>query len=206
MKTRIIPAFLGSAAVTLGLFVIMEALVAFDGDVDLDLGDKKRFVDVIQDIEDTPPERLERKVEKPPEPETPPPDIETPQTQAANPDAMNVGAGAEGFAPQADTMGINLGPSADGDMLPLVLAPAQFPRRAQERGVSGYCQVSLTVLEDGTVDPDSVVGVEEEPKGYFCRAAIRAAQKYKYKPRVVNGKAQKVTNVQYRVKFELADE
>lgn len=205
MNTRIIPALLGSAAVTLGLFVIMETLVAFDGDVDLDGGPKKRFVDVIQDIEDTPPERMERKVEKPPEPEAPPPDVDTPQVQASD-TIMNVGAGTQGFAPQTDTMGINLGPSADGDMLPLVLAPAQFPRRAQERGVSGFCRVSLTVLEDGTVDPDSVIGVAEEPKGYFCRAAIRAAQKYKYKPRVVNGKAQKVTGVQYNVKFELADD
>ena len=191
----------------------METLVAFDGEMNLDTGEKRRFIDLTQTLEEQPPKRMERKVEKPPEPEAPPPDVDSLDMDVSNPNALNVGAGAAQFQPAADTSGINLGPSADGDMLPLVQAPAQFPRRAAERGVSGYCVVSLTVLEDGTVDPNSVVGIEEMvgerlqegAKGMFCRSAIRAAGKYKYKPRVVNGKAQKVHGVKYKVKFQLED-
>lgn len=205
MITRVIGAIAGASGVTLGLFVIMETLVAFDGELELDTGEQKRFIDLTQVLEEQPPQRMERKVEKPPEPEAPPPEVEVPQMELANPDALNVGAGAGDFKPAADTTGINLGPSADGDMLPLVQPPPIYPRRAQERGVGGYCTVSLTVLEDGTVEPNSVVGIDEEPKGYFCRAAVRAAQKYKYKPRVVNGKAQKVHNVKYKVQFRLAE-
>lgn len=203
MITRGIGALAGATGVTFGLFVIMEMLVAFDGELDLDTGEKERFIDFSQVIEEQPPQRMERKVEKPPEPEAPPPEVETPQMEVNNPDALNVGVGGADFAPKTDTMGINLGPSADGDMLPLVRAPAQYPRRAQERGINGYCTVSLTVLEDGTVDPNSIVALDEDPKGMFCRATSKAVARYKYKPRVINGKAQKVENVRYKLTFEL---
>jgi protein TonB len=194
-----------AGGVTFGLFLVMNFLVAGDGEVNLDENDRPRFIDVVQDIEDQPPQRLEREVEKPPEVEAPPPEIDTPQLDVQGPDKLNLAISRASSGSGVDLGGIDLGPSSDGDYLPLVRVTAVYPRRAQERGVEGYAIVELTVAEDGSVPPESVIIIEAEPKGYFERNSIKAAQKFKYKPKVVNGKGQKVTGVRYRFTFNLAE-
>ena len=205
MIARISTAIVAGGFITFALFMLMQSLVAMNDEVKLADENRFRFIDVIQDIDDQPPQRREREVEKPPEPETPPPEIETPVAQIDSPNKLNL-APAKLNAGAGNGMGdINLGAGADGDFLPLVVVQPQYPRRAQERGVEGTCTVSLTVLEDGTVDANSIILVAEDPKGYFFRASQKAAAKFKYKPRVVNGKPQSVTGVKYLFRFNLAD-
>lgn len=204
MIARVGTSTLVAGGVTFGLFLTMNFLVAGDGEVNLDDREQRRFVDVLQDIDDQPPQRLERKVEKPPEVEAPPPEIDTPQLDIQGPDKMNLSIGRANAGGGVDLGGIDLGPSADGDYLPLVRVQPQYPRRAQERGIEGYAIVELTVAADGSVPPESIVVIEADPKGYFERNAIKAAQKFKYKPKVVNGKGQEVTGVRYRFSFNLA--
>ncbi len=205
MIARFGSAFGGAAAVTFGLFFLMQGLVAFNDEVKLDEDKQLRFIDVVEDIEEQPPQRMERTVEKPPEVEAPPPEIDTPQVEIDNPDKMNLNIGRANSGAGVDLGSLDLGPSQDGDYLPLVRVQPQYPRRAQERGVSGYVVVELSVNEDGTVPPDSIIIIEAEPKGYFERAATRAAEKFKYKPKVVNGKPQRVTGVRYRFSFDMAE-
>ena len=205
MITRVISSVLAASAVTFGLFFLMNSLVAFNEDVNLNEDKQLRFVDVVEDIDEQPPQRMERKVEKPPEVEAPPPEMETPQVEIEGPNKMNLSIGRANSGSGVDLGSIDLGPSQDGDYLPLVRVQPQYPRRAQERGIEGYVIVELTVAEDGTVPPDSIVIIEAEPQGYFERAASKAAEKFKYKPKVVNGKPQKVTGVKYRFSFDLAD-
>ncbi|MCJ9428437.1 energy transducer TonB [Kordiimonas marina] len=204
MITRYGSALVASTLVTFGLFFIMQNLVTFD-DVKLNEEKQLRFIDVVQNIKDQPPQHLERKVEKPPEVEAPPPEIETPKVQVQGPNKLNLSIGRANQGTGVDLGSIDLGPSQDGDYLPLVRVQPQYPRRAQERGIEGYVIVSLTVSEDGTVPPDSIVILDAQPKGYFERAATRAAEKFKYKPKVVNGKPQAVTGVKYRFTFNLDD-
>lgn len=205
MITRVISSVLAASAVTFGLFFLMNSLVAFNEDVNLNEDKQLRFVDVVEDIDEQPPQRMERKVEKPPEVEAPPPEMETPQVEIEGPNKINLSIGRANSGSGVDLGSIDLGPSQDGDYLPLVRVQPQYPRRAQERGIEGYVIVELTVAEDGTVPPDSIVIIEAEPQGYFERAAAKAAEKFKYKPKVVNGKPQKVTGVKYRFSFDLAD-
>jgi protein TonB len=205
MITRVISSVLAASAVTFGLFFLMNSLVAFNEDVNLNEDKQLRFIDVVEDIDEQPPQRMERKVEKPPEVEAPPPEMETPQVEIDGPNKMNLSIGRANSGAGVDLGSIDLGPSQDGDYLPLVRVQPQYPRRAQERGIEGYVIVELTVAEDGTVPPDSIVIIEAEPQGYFERAASKAAEKFKYKPKVVNGKPQKVTGVKYRFSFDLAD-
>ncbi len=204
MIARVVTALFASAGVTFALFFVMNLLVAGDGEVILEEDTKPRFIDVVQDIDEQPPQRLERKVEKPPEVETPPPEIDTPIVDNSGPDKLNLSVGRAGTAASVDLGGIDLGPSSDGDYLPLVRVQPQYPRRAQERGIEGFVIVELTVAADGTVPPESIVVLQADPKGYFERAAIKAAQKFKYKPKVINGKGQEVTGVTYKFSFNMA--
>ena len=202
---RIAASILIAGGVTFGLFYVMQYLVSFNDEVVLDEDRSFRFVDVVEDIQETPPQIKERKVEKPPEVEAPPPEIETPDIEVEGPNNLNVGIGPANTGAGIELGGIDLGPSADGDYLPLVRVQPQYPRRAQERGVEGYVTVELTVNTDGTVPPDSIIIVEADPKGYFERAARKAAAKFKYKPKIVNGQPQQVNGVRYRFSFDLAD-
>lgn len=205
MIARVATSMAAASGVTFGLFLVMNFLVAGDGEVILDENQRARFVDVVQDIEEQPPQRLEREVEKPPEVEAPPPEIDTPQLDVQGPDKLNLSIGRANAGAGVDLGSIDLGPSSDGDYLPLVRVQPQYPRRAAERGIEGYAIVELTVAEDGSVPKDSIIVIEAEPKGYFEREAIKAAAKFKYKPKVVNGKGQEVTGVRYRFSFNLQD-
>jgi protein TonB len=182
----------------------MQGLVSFD-DVSLDEGKQFKFIDVVQDIQDQPPQRMERTVEKPPEVEAPPPELDTPDVEISDPNAMNLSISRANVNSGVDMGSIDLGPSQDGDYMPLVRVQPQYPRRAQERGVEGYVIVELTVDADGTVPRESILVLDAEPKGYFERAAIKAASKFKYKPKVINGKGVPVTGVKYRFTFDLED-
>ena len=61
--------------------------------------------------------------------------------------------------------------------------------------------LSFTVNETGAVvDP---IVVESVPPGVFDRAAIRAALKFKYKPRVEEGVPVAVPGVEHLITFQL---
>ena len=89
----------------------------------------------------------------------------------------------------------------DGDYLPIVKVAPIYPRRAQSRGIEGYVIVEFTVTKSGSVRDPFVV--EAQPEGIFDRAAMDAALKFKYKPRVVDGEATEVAGVQNKISFEI---
>ncbi len=74
-----------------------------------------------------------------------------------------------------------------------------YPRRALSRGIEGYVIVKFTVTRQGTTR-DHVI-VESKPKGIFDRAALQAATKFKYKPRVVDGQPIEVPGVLNKITF-----
>ena len=105
-------------------------------------------------------------------------------------------------------MNVNLnigggGFSSDGEYLPIVKVAPVYPRRAQTRGIEGYVILEFIVTRTGSVI--NPVIVEAKPPGIFDRAAINAALKFKYKPKVVNGEAIDVAGVRNRITFELED-
>ncbi|WND02886.1 energy transducer TonB [Temperatibacter marinus] len=205
MIARYASSLIAAVAVTFGLFMLMQFLVA-DPDLDLKETKKRKSINVIQDIKDQPPQRKERVLEKPPEPEIIEPEIDIPKVANVKPTNISLAPPPSAATGRAGLGNINLGAGADGDYLPLAMQQPVYPNRALERGIEGYCVVRLTVNEDGTVDSNSIELVEEEPKNVFFRASRKAAAKFKYKPRVVNGKGQKVTGVIYKFSFNLAED
>ncbi|HPF45681.1 MAG TPA: energy transducer TonB, partial [Emcibacteraceae bacterium] len=75
-----------------------------------------------------------------------------------------------------------------------------YPPRAAENGIEGYCTVEFTVTAQGTTS--NVIAIESS-HAMFERPAIKAAEKYKYKPRVVDGEPIPVTGVRVRIEFQL---
>lgn len=202
MTVRYISAFLIASGITFGLFYIMQALVVSDR-VNLSDVQSVRFVDVISVDRPQEAKAEKREVQKPVPPEAPPPDLDIP-TSTTSMSGQNLDFSALSLDTSLDSSRVDLGAPTDGDYLPLVHIQPQYPRRAAERGIEGYVIVELTVTVDGTVEDVRIV--EADPPGYFERDAERAAYKFKYKPKVVNGEPVPVAGVQYLFTFNLEDD
>lgn len=185
---------------TFVLFLIMELLVHSEGAA---IEDKVtgRIVDFVRIPEQNQIETKTRKPKPPPPPEEPPPDM--PQTSFETSD-VTIGVDIGAVRTNVDlNVGAVGGFSSDGDYLPIVKVAPVYPRRAQTRGIEGHVLLEFTVTKTGAVvDP---VVIESEPPGIFDRAAIQAALKFKYKPKVVNGEPIDVAGVRNLITFELEE-
>ena len=188
-----------SAIVTFLLFLIMQAVISND-EAKIDEGVKGRLLDMVRLNEDEDIQKKQRKPKPPPPPDEPPPDQPKPTFDSSDV-SQGVDIGAVDVNVSLDIGGGGF--SSDGEYLPIVKVAPVYPRRAQTRGIEGYVILEFTVTKTGAViDP---VVIEAKPPGIFDRAAMNAAVKFKYKPKVVNGDAIDVAGVKNRITFELAD-
>ena len=188
------------AVITFGLFLIMQQLIANNENA-LEEANNIRILDFVRVDQEEDLQVKQRKPKPPPPPDEPPPDMPRPDF-----DNSDVSQGVDVGAVNVD-VSLNVGGtggfSSDGEYLPIVKVNPVYPRRAQTRGIEGYVILEFVVTKTGAVrDP---VVVEAKPTGIFDRAAIQAALKFKYKPKVVNGEAIDVAGVRNRITFELAD-
>ena len=95
--------------------------------------------------------------------------------------------------------GISVG--SDRDVIPLVRINPEYPNRARERGIEGWVQVQFTITPAGTVADQKVV--DADPKGLFERAALEAIGRWKYNPKVVDGRAMERRGVMVVLTFKL---
>jgi protein TonB len=182
--------------VAIGLFFIMHSLI--DTDYEQDDSKARKIADIVVPDKVIETNLAEAKPDKVEDPEEPPPDLQ-PMTFDTNID-MNI----VNMAPQAKVT-LNLSSSGmsagDGEYLPIVKVAPIYPRRAQTRGISGYCIVEYTVTTTWAIrDPQAV---DCQPSGMFDRASVKASLKFKYKPRVVDGVAIEVAGVQNKFTYEL---
>jgi protein TonB len=199
---RWIVSMLLALLITVGLFYLMQALIATGAQLE-------SRVNVVKIVDATMPDiemEVVREIEKP-EPleqlDTPPPDV--PDRQLNMDSGPNLAIQRAAVQIDAD---LSIGGASisitDGEMLPLVNVTPTYPTRAASRGIEGWCQVSFTVTETGGVR--DVVVVDAEPAGIFDTSSIRAAEKFKFQPKVVDGKGVEVPNVQYVFRYQLEGE
>ncbi len=196
---RSIVGAVAAVPIALGLFYLMQSLI----DTQFEQEDVKtrKIADIVvpdKVIETNLKEVLPEKVE---DPDEPPPDMEPLDfdtdldmntANMAPTVAVNVSINASGLS------------SGDGEYLPIVKVAPIYPRRAQTRGITGYCIVTYTVTTTGAIrDPYVENESDCSPKGIFERASLKAAAKFKYKPRVVDGQAIEVAGVQNKFTYEL---
>lgn len=89
---------------------------------------------------------------------------------------------------------------SDGDYIPITKVLPIYPERAKQRGLEGYVVLEFTVTRIGTVENIQVV---ESTHSVFDSAAIRAASRFRYKPRVIDGTAVEVRGVRNKISFQL---
>jgi len=195
-SVRVIVGGLLAVPVAIGLFYIMQALV--DRDFKQEEAKARKIADIVvpdKVIETNLKEVLPEKVE---DPEEPPPDMEPIQFDSDVDMGVVNNAPTTGVTLNLSTSGMS---SGDGEYLPIVKVAPIYPRRAQTRGISGYCIVEYTVTKTGSIrDPQPV---DCQPSGIFERASVKAAEKFKYKPRVVDGEPIEVAGVQNKFTYEL---
>lgn len=134
------------------------------------------------------------------QPPPPPPQIER---QAADLPSESlstiVGSIPEFAAPDLNSGNVSFNIS-DRNAQPLVRIPPQYPPRAAERGIEGYCLMEFNVSPDGT--PFDIRALDCS-SSMFERSSIRAVERWRYSPRVVDGVAQTRTGVQTRLDYQL---
>jgi len=197
MFSRVFSSLLLSVVITAALFYIMSTLI-ITGKSALTEGGAPKIVDFVRIKQDDVVNRRQRKVEKPEKPQAPPPAMPKPQLdrlKVANNSNMGVS-----FNPSINVQATTF-QAGEGDYLPIVKVQPIYPRRALSRGIEGYVIVEFMVTKLGTTQDIKVV--EAQPPGYFERAAIKAAQKFKYKPKVINGEPVDVAGVRNIIRFEM---
>lgn len=201
--------------VTLGLFYLMQYLIqgADSALTDDKIGNLVDFVRVKQEQE---VETKQRKPKKPPPPDEPPPDV-PPQNFNVNVDNAGFNMSNVDLSVDVQVGGGGFG-ITDGEYLPIVKVQPVYPRRALSRGLAGYVIVEFTVTEAGTVrDPIVIENCAhipnarnptecvDSPNSVFDSAAMKAAEKFKYKPKVIDGTPVETAGVQNKITFELAE-
>ncbi|HEY5790260.1 MAG TPA: energy transducer TonB [Gammaproteobacteria bacterium] len=180
----------------------MQYLIA-SADRSLDEAKRGHLLDFVRVKREEVVERKQEKPDKPPPPEAPPPEPPTPQLDDVKPNAEKIAVRAAPVETEIDVSasGFSLG-IGDGEYLPIVKVAPIYPRRALSRGIEGHVIVEFTVTKLGTVRDVRVV--ESEPSsGIFNDAAVAAAEKFKYKPRVIDGQAVEVPGVQNKLTFKI---
>lgn len=196
----------GAAAVLVTglLFRLMLSLIDFglQGEEDEIVYADIDFMRVLEDSDaNTKDRKLPKKVETKTEP--PPPDIDIADTPL-KPGMQNLNAPGIPLQQGADLTGLGFGGMlSDSDVLPLVRVEPIYPRRANERGIEGWVYLRFTITTAGTVrDP---IVVDADPPNIFDRAATRAVLKWKYKPKMVDGKPVEQSGVEVVMTFELEE-
>ncbi|WP_456448923.1 energy transducer TonB [Thiolapillus sp.] len=212
MWLRLPIAMILAALVSLALFFAMHFMIS-QGKGDINKTQDYSVVDFVRLKRDS-EVRVKKRVvpKKPPLPKEPPP---PPELQVEQNDTVAM-PNLQMDMPRLSTSGVSGGPfiggvgrgatsahRGDGELIPLVKIAPRYPRKAALAGKEGWVKVEFTVTELGTVTDVKVL--DSKPRRLFDRAAKRAILKWKFKPRIVDGKPVPRRAVQ-TIEFKLAED
>ena len=188
-------AVLTGLAVTTSLFFLIQYLIA-GADAELAEPTRAATLQILPELED-----LEIAI-KDPRPKPPTPPEVKPKSVLEMPVSLFGGRDEIGpktkLPPPQHKVDIR---ASDGGILPIVTVAPTYPRRMAARGIEGWVLLGFSVDQLGRVQNPQVI--DAQPANGFNRAAIDAVSRYKYKPKVFDGKAVWVHGVQTRMTFQL---
>ncbi|MEZ8462954.1 energy transducer TonB [Vibrio splendidus] len=152
-------------------------------------------------------QRRQRAVPEKPEMPEPPPEAKTSQSQAevtplnsmSSLPSLDLNTSIDGLAINAPTFS-DFG--SNQQAMPLYRVEPRYPAKALKRGAEGHVIMSFTIDETGR--PIDIQVTEANPRRMFEREAMRALKKWKYQPKVVDGKAIAQVGQTVKLEFKLA--
>lgn len=186
----------GAVLVTSLIFLVLAAVISNQGDVQL-TEDKSVQINVTRQLQDTSQQRTED-FQRPvlDEPPPPPPTVNDPSFRPE----MSVQLGA---LPDLSNVDIDIGTgfNPDRDAQPLVRIPPQYPQRCMARAENREAVlVEFDVTPEGTVvNPRAI----ESTNSCFNSAAMRAVERWRYNPKIVDNVAEPRVGVRTTIEFQL---
>ncbi len=190
---RLIFSGIGGIIIALALLWLMQLMVVQD-DSRIVMKAQRPVMEFVR-LKQPSETRLKQreKPEEPPPPESPPPQIpelelainkptvRAPDIAMAMPELSQSAMHFDGPYIGSVRQG-----SPDREFMVLSRIPPRYPYRAERKKIEGWVKVSFIITAQGTVQ-DAVV-VDAKPKGIFDRAALQAILKWRFKPRISDGK------------------
>ena len=215
MAIRLSASVILGLIITVALFYLMQALIS-GGKSAMTKNESMKLVDFVRVKQKMHVKTKQPKAKQPPPPAQPPPPVKQNfQPQAAKTTPYTMKAPDAKVKPNINGSGFGV---SDGEYLPIVKVQPMYPQRALSRGLSGWVIVRFTVTSQGTVKNPVVVkdcawikgprqkgSCHDSPNHIFDSSAVRAAKKFKYKPRVVNGNPVSTSGVENKITFKLVD-
>ncbi|WP_158968322.1 energy transducer TonB [Paraglaciecola sp. L3A3] len=198
---RLIVSILLGGVIAFSLFVIMAKLIANSSRP----AEKAAPTPVIDIVMATPDDATQVRQRVPPPP--PPPPQQPPKIQPVEPDVADVNTDGLSFnMPSVEVGGASIdiggvGAMRDGEATPIVRIEPKYPVQAARDGKEGWVKLSFTINEVGGVEDVEVI--EADPKRVFDREARRALSKWKYKPKIEDGKPMKQFGLTVQLDFKL---
>ena len=186
------------ALVTFALLFVMQVMIATGRDA-VSEARSYRVVDFVRVARNEVVETRQSKPERPPSSSTPP-EVPTPDLHDYFETHMGVTMGTPSIemAPAAARVGFG---ATDGEYLPIVKVEPVYPQRALARRLEGHVVLEFVVTRTGTVRD---IVVLDSTAAIFERPAIEAAEKFRYKPRVIDGEPVEVAGVRNVITFKMA--
>ena len=162
---------------------------------------KRKPIEFVRVREDSQVKQKQRKLPDKQPPKPPPPDVKLDNSNDTNPGEIAISVAPAPIDTDVSLGGIEMAQATDGEAVPIVRIEPQYPRRAADQFIEGWVTLQFSITETGATA--NVRVVDAQPKRIFDRAAIQAVKKWKYNPKIVDGKAQVQKNQKVRLTFKL---
>jgi periplasmic protein TonB len=199
---RFVVSFAIAAPIAFAIFLMMNALISVD-EITLDAKESRVLSAITPQSQDSDvrtrqrakPQRIESAAKPPPPPKQSATkssiNLPTPKIEGAVPQNLDLG--------RMKSLAIDPVAVSDRDAQPIRPPTPSYPQRAQERGLSGSCDVRFDVDTRGK--PYNVSATCSD--SVFKQEAERAVGRVEFAPKIVRGKAVERRNVVYPLEFNI---
>jgi protein TonB len=160
------------------------------------LSDNENFIEFVRVAKNSQTQTRRRTLPKKPETPKAPPKMPkmAVQSEAAKPQAPSLAMNVPmlnsplsfGDGPYVGSAAAAAAGGGNTSAVPLIRIEPQYPVKAARAGTEGWVQMKFDITPQGTVE--NVEVVKSQPRRIFNQAAKRALLKWKYRPKIIEGK------------------